>query len=446
MRHSTESETIVIGSVFLDPSLFTTATDAGLSRDSFSPGLHSRIWEAITYFSDKGEDLYELQIASYIDSQGFPCTFTDITAITDRVETTTAFEHSLSRLRELERLDALTRNLTAACDAVKQPEYDWSDMVDKVQPFVTASEGILTTSGEASGKEDCQSVLSSVDNMIQGKADDRKFIKSGIAVIDEQAKGYASTELVIIAARPSRGKTALLNQCTVANLMIGKTIAIFSLEMSRKEIIECLASIKSQVNAWSLENDLYEKQMKYRRAVEWVMDLIDRQLFIYDATTIRTIQQIQSRCKALTQKVGGLDMIGVDYAQIVQTTKDHYKTNDRIAEVSMGLKLLRIQSKCTVVALAQLNRDTERENRIPRISDLGASGQLEQDGDCILLNHRPSKSWQPDSKSFDGPVDQTQFGLLEYDHLLSIAKRRKGPTIDCPARFVPSVTTFHPVR
>ena len=216
--------------------------------------------------------------------------------------------------------------------------------------------------------------------------------------------------------------------------------------MSRKEIIECLASMKSQVNSWTLESDLYEVQQRYRRAVEWVMDLIDDRLFIYDATNVRTIDQILARSKALIQKANGLDMIGVDYCQIVQTAKDHMKTNDRVAEVSMKLKLLRVQSKCTVVALAQLNREAERDNRVPRISDLGSSGQLEQDGDLVIINHRPSKSWSPELRAFEGPIDQTEFGLLEYDHLLSIAKRRRGPTGDFATRFVPAVTTFHGVR
>ena len=208
MRHSTESETIVIGSIFLDPSLYTVAIDAGVTEDSFTPGLHQSVWKAIGYYCDKGEDLGELMVASYIDSNGRPCNFRDITAITDRVETTSAFEHSLARMRELDRLYTLQCNLQAAVEAVKKPEFDWMDVVDQVQPYVTQAESILSTGGEASGKEDCQSVLRTIDDIIQGKKDARKFIRSGIAELDQKSKGYADNELVIISARPSRGKTA----------------------------------------------------------------------------------------------------------------------------------------------------------------------------------------------------------------------------------------------
>jgi len=446
IHHSTEAETIVIGSVFLDPSLFILAADAGITTDSFTPGIHARCWEAIEYFDGKGEDLEELLVADYISSKGTKCSFADITAITDKIETTSAFEHSLSRLRELNRLNTLTHSLTAACEAVKQPGYDWAELVDRVQPFVTESEAVLNSSGDADASEDGKAVLRMIDDIMAGKPDPRKFIKSGIADLDEKAKGYASTEMVVIGARPSRGKTALMNQCVVANLMTNKRVVLFSLEMSRQSIIECLASIKSQVNSWTLDRDLYEKQKKFREGVEWVMDHLDKSLFIFDSRTAKTIQQICSRTKAVEQQVNGLDLITADYAQIIMTQGRHNSTIDRISEVSREFKQQIMSSKCTGIMLAQLNRDCEKENRIPRASDLSSCGMLEQDADLLLLNSRPTKNWDAETRGFNGGIDQSQGGLMEYDHLLDIVKRRRGPTGSFPARFVPAVTTFHRVR
>ena len=95
MRRSTESEIIVLGSFFLDPSLFTVAVDAGLTGNSFTPGLNAHIWEAVRYFSERGEDIGELTVCSYIKSNGYNCSYQDIVDLTNRVETTSSFKHSL---------------------------------------------------------------------------------------------------------------------------------------------------------------------------------------------------------------------------------------------------------------------------------------------------------------------------------------------------------------
>jgi replicative DNA helicase len=266
---------------------------------------------------------------------------------------------------------------------------------------------------------------------ISARATDRHPVTglaSGLVDLDDITAGFQAGQLIVLAARPSMGKTALaLNICDHAAVNLKKSVLFVSLEMGSVEIAERLLCARSGVDGHKLRTGVGVNHDDLRRLGQTFMELTaGGQLFI-DDTPARNMLQITATARRLRLHKE-ISVVLVDYIQLVGSEDSRDSRQEQIAKISRRLKTLARELKVPVIALSQLNRAVEhREDRRPRMADLRESGAIEQDADMVLLLHRPE---------YYDPNDQP--GIAE----LIVAKNRNGPTGNVNLTFLKQLTRF----
>ncbi len=234
----------------------------------------------------------------------------------------------------------------------------------------------------------------------RGKVGDVTGITSGFVDLDHQTTGFQPTELIILAARPSMGKTAFV--CNIAEAVArksGKAVLLFSLEQSNLELAERFIAITARINGHDLRaGNLTDAQ--HDQLVKASDDLSRLPLFIDDKPG-RTMSQVAALARRIHRR-SPLGVIIIDYLQLIEPDDKNSPREQQIAQISRRLKFLAKELKVPVIALAQLNRGVElREDKRPRLADLRESGAIEQDADMVMFLHRPD-AYDPE----DRPVKQ----------------------------------------
>ena len=239
--------------------------------------------------------------------------------------------------------------------------------------------------------------------------------------------GWQGSDLVIVAARPSMGKTAFAVNMVEHAVMTGGSVLVFSMEMPSDQIVMRMLSSLGRIDQTRLRTgDL--KDEDWDRFASAVSQLKDKKLYI-DDTAALTPGEVRSRARRVARETGGLDMVMVDYLQLMRTAKDSENRATEISEISRSLKALAKELKCPVVALSQLNRQLEsRPDKRPMNSDLRESGAIEQDADVILFIYR-------DEVYNENTED---LGIAE----IIIGKQRNGPIGKVRLKFTGNLTKF----
>jgi replicative DNA helicase len=248
---------------------------------------------------------------------------------------------------------------------------------------------------------------------------------------DRMTSGLQPSELTIIAARPSMGKTAwAINIAENAALRGGKVVAVFSLEMSKESLLKRMMASQSLVNARSMQNGFLtrEDKAKLMRSVE---ALGESRLFIDDTAGI-TLSEMRAKARRLKQQNGGqLDLIVVDYLQLMSGGRKFENRTQEVSSISRGLKALAKELKVPVVALSQLSRASEQRGgeKKPMLSDLRESGSIEQDADVVAFIHR-EEYYDRENEDVKGKAE------------IIIAKQRNGPTGSVNLAYLADYTRF----
>jgi replicative DNA helicase len=257
-------------------------------------------------------------------------------------------------------------------------------------------------------------------------------LPTGYKDLDDMLGGFQEGELTLIAARPGQGKTALLlNIATnIVEADKEKVVALFSIEMGReslhKRMIASLASVSSRRAQQGFLG--MEEKRRMSRALVRIAAL---NLLIDDSPTITTMQ-MRAKCRRLKQKMGRLDLVGVDYLQLMAASGKHGNRQEEVAALSRGLKALSRELQVPVVALSQVGRSSEqRTNKRPMLSDLRESGQQEADADVIVFVHREEYYCQEDDTNVERGVAE-----------LIVAKNRHGSTGTRKLAYMAEYTRF----
>jgi replicative DNA helicase len=244
-------------------------------------------------------------------------------------------------------------------------------------------------------------------------------LATGFQDLDEITAGLQNGELIIIAARPSMGKTSLAINVSERVASTGKPVVLFSLEMSSQQVIQNMLCCRAQIDSQALRRGRITDQ-QYRRLQEQAESLYEAKMFVDDTPGL-TISGLRTRCRRLKQKED-IQLLVLDYLQLMSGGGKVESRQQEIAAISRGLKGLARELDIPVVALSQLNREVEsRDNHRPRMSDLRESGAIEQDADVIMLLHR---------EDYYNPTEENS-GLAQ----IIVAKQRNGPTGDVTLRF-----------
>jgi replicative DNA helicase len=312
----------------------------------------------------------------------------------------------------------LQRSLITACTESLRDAYHGREDIEDI--LASAEKRIYGIAEEQSGmdKMGIGDILNAAFDRIFHRMDQEGTI-SGIATgfhgLDEVTSGFQSSELLILAARPSMGKTALVCNFALSVAGAGNGVLVFSLEQSKLELAERLLCIHSKIDAHKLRQGSLD-EMEQHVLMEGASALRGFNLFI-DDTSGRTMSQIAAIARRIKRR-SGLHLVIIDYLQLVEPEDKNAPREQQISSITRRLKFLAKDLDLPVVALAQLNRAVEqREDKRPRLADLRESGAIEQDADIVMFLHRP-EAYDPEDRP--GEAD------------LIVAKNRHGPigTVD----------------
>jgi replicative DNA helicase len=252
---------------------------------------------------------------------------------------------------------------------------------------------------------------------------------------DRMTSGLQESELIVIAARPSMGKTALaINIAQNSAIRDGKVVAVFSLEMSKESLLRRLLASEAQVNSRKIQTGFLPKEDK-GKLLSALERLMESKMYIDDTPGI-TLPEMRAKARRLKQQEGKLDLIVVDYLQLMTGTnstgkKGFENRTQEVSSISRGLKALAKEMKVPVLALSQLSRGSEQRagDKKPLLSDLRESGSIEQDADVVAFIHR-EEYYNRDDEELRGKAE------------IIVAKQRNGPTGSVHLLYLSDFTLF----
>jgi replicative DNA helicase len=284
-----------------------------------------------------------------------------------------------------------------------------------------------------------QHSFGSIDNLYSQGSHEVTGLATGFYELDTMTSGLQKGELVIIAARPSMGKTALaINIAQHAAVNSKAIVAVFSLEMTKESLLRRMLASQAPVDQRKLQTGAIFREDR-DRLQKALGDLIETRLFIDDTAGI-SLAETRAKARRLRQVAGGLDLVVIDYLQLMSATlpsaggKRYENRTQEVSAISRGLKALAKELNVPVVALSQLSRASERrgEDKRPFLSDLRESGSIEQDADVVAFIHREAYYNRSEELSEDEKADSE----------IIVAKQRNGPTGTVHLYFVSRYTRF----
>ena len=331
---------------------------------------------------------------------------------------------------------ALLRHLILACNGIIESCYSSpkpvKDIVDEAEQRIFSIAELPQHQGFLRIDQISPEVVQSIDSIASTKVP-VVGVASGYSDLDKITGGFRPGQFIIIAARPAMGKTSLaLNIASHAAVNLGKKVAIFTMEMAADEVVMRMFSGAAEVNMDSMLKGFGMNEEKLIRIMQASEVFSTKQIYIDESGT-NTPLDIRAKTRRLAADVGGLDLIVIDYLQLMTLPREKDNRQQEIAEISRALKILAKDMKIPVVALSQLNRLLEnREDKRPRLSDLRESGAIEQDADLVMFIYRDE---------YYNPEKTEKPGIAE----VIIGKNRHGQTGSVELGFIKEFTLFRSI-
>ncbi|MGM9535833.1 MAG: replicative DNA helicase [Intestinibacter sp.] len=396
--HSVEAEQSVLGSILLDKDAMISVSETLVPED-FYKEAHKVIYECMLklYNSQSEIDLItlaeELRDQGYLDDiGGIPY----ITSLSTIVPTTTNIKYYINIVKE----KSIVRQLISAANDIINLGYDSSAKVEDV--LENAEKKIFDISQERTTNDFKQinQVLRDTYDMIEKLYTEKNEVTgltTGFRDLNKKINGFQKSDLLLVAARPAMGKTAFaLNLVQNAALKGDASVAVFSLEMSKEQLVQRMLSSQSNVELKKIKTGKLGAN-DWPRIIEAMAVLSEAKIHIDDTPGIK-ISELRSKCRKLKIEKG-LDLVLIDYLQLMEGEGNNESRQQEIAKISRSLKILAKELDCPVVALSQLSRAPEqRADHRPMLSDLRESGSIEQDADIVMFLYR-DEYYNPDTES-----------------------------------------------
>ncbi len=435
--HSVEAEQSVLGGLLLDNSAWDRIADV-IGVDDFYRADHRAIFQHISQLIEHNRPADALTVADSLERSG-KLAEVGGQAYIGSLALNTPSAANIRRYAEIVRERAILRNLASVGTAIADSAYgaqgkDALVLIDEAEArvFQIAEAGAKTKQGFTKIDPLLTETVERIDMLYSREnKNDVIGLATGFVDLDRYTSGLQQGELIVIAGRPSMGKTALaMNMVEHAALESKKAVAVFSMEMSGPQLAMRMIGSVGRVDQHQLRTGTF-KEEDWPRLVDAVGKLNDAQIFIDDTAGLNVLE-VRSRARRLHRQCGGLSLIMVDYLQLMSGTSSGGRDENRateIAEISRSLKGIAKELKVPVVALSQLNRGVDsRQDKRPMMSDLRESGAIEQDADVILFIYR-DEVYNPDSP---------RKGIAE----IIIAKQRNGPVGKIDLTFLGRHTRF----
>lgn len=356
-----------------------------------------------------------------------------ISELVDFVVSSANFEYHLNIV--IER--ALLRHLIVACNSIIESCYTSTkpvkDIVDEAEQTIFNIAELPSHQGFVNMAEISRQVASNID-LIASTRKPVVGVASGFSELDNITGGFRPGQFIIVAARPAMGKTAFaLNIATHAAIELNKKVAIFTMEMGADEVVMRMFASLVKVKMDNMLKGFGMDEEKLINIMQASDVLSSKHIYIDESGTNSPID-IRAKTRRLAAEIGGLDLILIDYLQLMTLPRDRENRQQEISEISRSLKILAKDMKIPVVALSQLNRQLEsREDKRPVLADLRESGAIEQDADLVMFIYRDDYYYKEKSE---------KPGIAE----IIIGKNRHGPTDKVELFFEREYTKFHTIE
>ena len=430
MPNSVDVEQSLLGSMLLYPESVRIAFEKGLVESDFYSNVNQRIFNVIMGIDNEKKPVEITGVVTRLTDLGLLQQVGGMEYLLKLVDMATSpanCEYYISLVQN----KAILRRLIESAQEISEEGMDLSNDIEDVldlaeQKILNVTRSRRTTDFRT-GKQVVQVVLKELENLQQNRG--LTGIPTNFERLDYMTNGFQRGDLIILAARPSMGKTAFaLNLGLNAATIFDKTVAIFSLEMPSEQLVKRMLSSKGAVQGSKLKNG-YLDNRDWNNLYDAAQELQQSKIFLDDSSTIR-MSDIFSKCRKLKSE-HGLDIVIIDYLQLISGGKKTESRQQEVSEISRSLKQLARELEVPVIALSQLSRKTEQrpgEDKRPILSDLRESGSIEQDADLVMFLHSADyyKKDKPEIRSMQ----------------VIVAKHRNGAVGDVDLTFEPGISTF----
>src|SRR5271154_6717323 len=419
---SVHAEMTILGAMLVEPVAIIDATML-LKTDDFALDSHRKIYDAMLHLVEVGHAVDIVTVTDYLGKKkeldsvgGLPY----LASLSEGLPRKLSIESYVRIVRD----KSLMRQLLTVCDMGMIEASDQSREALDVLNQVTTRLTEISEHAVTGGFSDITAIVKDSFGSIDALYEQGREV-TGLAThyieFDRMTSGLQESELIIIAARPSMGKSALaINIAENAAVRSGKVVAVFSLEMSKASLLRRMLASQALVNSKAIQTGMLMREDR-AKLINGLEKLMESKIFIDDTPGI-TLAEMRAKARRLKQQQQGqLDLIVIDYLQLMTGTNTGSKSfenrTQEVSAISRGLKALAKEMKVPVVALSQLSRASEQRggDKKPLLSDLRESGSIEQDADVVCFIHR-EEYYDRENEDLKGKAE------------IIIAKQRNGPT------------------
>ncbi len=425
-----EAEQIVLGAVLIDKNAIFRVADLLVPDDFYSP-QHGRIYEGILALYEKHQPIDVLSLTTYLKEKE---TLKDVGGsgyladLTNQVSNASHVQHYAGIVKQKKILRDLVKASAEIAENAFNTKGEVEDLLDDVEQKILSISQKSLPQNFVALKDDLATAYERIAKLHEGGSKLRG-VPTGFPELDNTLSGLQQSELVILGARPSVGKTSLALDIARNASKVGFTVGVFSLEMSREQLQDRIIAAESQVPLWNILTGRISNDGEFGMIQGALDRLSDVKLFIDDSPSLNVLQ-MRSMARRL-QVEHGLDLLVVDYLQLIRPRISSDNMVNMVTEISRGLKALARELKVPVLALSQLSRGLEqRDHKIPRLSDLRDSGSIEQDADVVMFIYRDERNPNDTSSPADNIIH------------LRVAKHRNGALKDMDFFFDAERATF----
>ncbi|MBO6089147.1 MAG: replicative DNA helicase [Lachnospiraceae bacterium] len=418
------AEKSILGSILLEPEGVINASDI-ITGDDFYLREHGIIFDTMLQMYNNKITLDPVTLQDKLRETNLPEeAFSDdkINSFVDVATTSMGLKHHCNIVYE----KAVRRRLIKAGEGIVSKAYGKGDLEEILDNTEKSVFEIVQKRNTEDFTPISKVVMESLKNIEKAHNTDGTVtgIASGFTDLDYKTTGFQPSDLILLAARPSMGKTALaLNIALHVAAVERKHVAIFSLEMSKEQLVKRLLSQESHVDSQKLRTGNLQDN-EWAALIEGA-ETVGKSLLAIDDTPGITVSELRSKCRKL-QMEQGLDMIIIDYLQLMSGSKKAESRQNEVSEISRSLKAIARELSVPILALSQLNRKAEeRSDHRPQLSDLRESGAIEQDADVVMFIDRERSENEEANKA-----------------TIIIAKQRNGPIGDVNLMWLPKYTQF----
>lgn len=429
-----EAEQAVLGAVFLEREALSRASEL-IRAEDFYRTSHQRIFQVMLDLSEAAQPVDLITVTSELQDRGWLEEIGGVSYLSElanSVPTAANVDYYAKIVEE----KAILRRLIRAATQIASSGYTAEDEVEEILSRAEKSILDVASGRSTDGFIPIKDVLLETYERIEllhNSSTDLTGIPSGFRDLDLMTSGFQASDLIIVAARPSVGKTAFaLNVAQNVAARAGATVAIFSLEMSALQLVQRMLCAEGNIDANRMRTGSFQEE-DWEKLTMAIASLSKANIFIDDSPNI-TVGQIRAKCRRLKAE-HGLGIIVIDYLQLIQGSGKENRQQE-ISAISRTLKAIARELDCTVIALSQLSRAVEqRQDKRPMLSDLRESGSIEQDADIVAFLYRDDYYDQETenknvieiiiAKQRNGPVGKVELAFLkEYNKFVNLSRHQ----------------------